>query len=100
LIAKIDQGFVRAIPALLNLCRCGKVAVHVLNRLPTVKYGVWIELYARLLVVMQIGEAAEGRLISRTLWERDRLDLLRPKFADADRLMRKAFERLDQQKGS
>jgi hypothetical protein len=100
LIAKIDHGFVKAVPALLSLCRCGKVAVHVLNKLPRVKYGVWIEFYVRLLVVMQIGEAAEGKVISRTLWERDRIDFLGPKFADADRAMRTAFERLDQQKGS
>jgi hypothetical protein len=100
LIAKIDQGFVRAVPALLSLCRCGKVAVHVLNKLPRVKCGVWIEFYPRLLMVMQFGEAAEGKVISRRLWERDRISFLGPKFADADRAMRAAFERLDQHEGS
>jgi hypothetical protein len=47
---------------------------------------------------MQIGEAAERQFISRTLWERDRIDLLRSKFANADRIMRTSLERLDPSK--
>jgi hypothetical protein len=37
------RGFVRAIPALLSLCRSGKLAVHVLNKLTRVKYAEWTE---------------------------------------------------------